>query len=175
MVLLTLPIAALRWSIILRILGLRLPLMALVHMHAHRHRDGQFLFGTASADAVRGIYAWRALRGHTPRIAVSLLADRALSLAAMITLATLFMLLRLDRISRFRRLTALFVVGRARARRDRAIAGVALLLAPSGAGPPARARRRPPARRAAPVAGRHRHPGVPPSSRGRPRRRSRSR
>jgi glycosyltransferase 2 family protein len=109
LILLTLPLAALRWSIILRILGLPLPLTALLHVQCIATVTGQFLLGTASADAVRGIYAWRALRGHSPRIAVSLLADRGLSLAAMVSLALVFMLLRLDRVLAAAPLTALLV------------------------------------------------------------------
>lgn len=97
MILITLPLAALRWSIILRVLDIPIPLMPLVHIQNIATFAGQFLLGTASADAVRGIYAWRALRGRSARIAVSILADRALALAALILLAALFMLLRWDK------------------------------------------------------------------------------
>jgi uncharacterized membrane protein YbhN (UPF0104 family) len=130
LLLLTLPIAALRWSIILRILGLPLPWLALLHVQSIAAFTSQFLLGTASADAVRGVYAWRALRGHSPRIAVSLVADRALSLAAIILLALLFMLLRLDRVLAVAPLTAL-LISVALAFGAMAIAALALLLAPS--------------------------------------------
>jgi glycosyltransferase 2 family protein len=129
LVLLTLPLAALRWSIILRILGLPLPLMSLLHVQCIATVTSQFLLGTASADAVRGVYAWRALRGHTPRIAVSLLADRGLSLAAMMSLALLFMLLRLDRMLAVAPLTAL-LLSVALALGALAVGALALLLAP---------------------------------------------
>jgi len=109
LLLLTLPLAALRWSFSLRILGLPLPWMTLLHVQAIASFSAQFLLGTASADAVRGIYAWRALGGNSPRIALSLIADRALSLAALIVLTLLFMLLRWDRVSTVAPLMALLV------------------------------------------------------------------
>jgi uncharacterized membrane protein YbhN (UPF0104 family) len=109
LLLLTLPLAALRWSFSLRILGLPLPWMTLLHVQAIATFTSQFLLGTASADAVRGIYAWRALRGNSPRIALSLVADRALSFAALMLLTMVFMLLRWDRVSAVAPLTALLV------------------------------------------------------------------
>jgi hypothetical protein len=109
LLLLTLPLAALRWSFSLRILGLPLPWMTLLHVQAIATFTNQFLLGTASADAVRGVYAWRALRGNSPRIALSLVADRALSFAALMLLTMAFMLVRWDRVSAVAPLTALLV------------------------------------------------------------------
>jgi uncharacterized membrane protein YbhN (UPF0104 family) len=109
LLLLTLPLAALRWSFSLRILGLPLPWLTLLHVHNIASFSAQFLLGTASADAVRGVYAWRALRGNSPRIALSLVADRVLSLAALIVLTLLFMLVRWDRMSTIAPLAALLV------------------------------------------------------------------
>jgi uncharacterized membrane protein YbhN (UPF0104 family) len=83
--------------------------MTLLHVQAIATFTNQFLLGTASADAVRGVYAWRALRGNSPRIALSLVADRALSLAALMLLTLIFMLLRWDRVSAVAPLTALLV------------------------------------------------------------------
>src|SRR3990172_10836151 len=79
LILSTLIFAAIRWSIILRVLGLPLPLLSLLHIQNIATFAGQFLLGTASADAVRGVYAWRALRERPARITLSILADRALA------------------------------------------------------------------------------------------------
>jgi uncharacterized membrane protein YbhN (UPF0104 family) len=106
---LTLPLGAWRWSYSLRILGLQLPWMTLFHVQNIASFSAQFLLGTASADAVRGVYAWRALGGQTPRIALSLVADRVVSLAALILLTIVFMLLRWDRVAASAPLTAVFV------------------------------------------------------------------
>jgi hypothetical protein len=83
--------------------------MTLLHVQAISAFTNQFLLGTASADAVRGIYAWRALRGNSPRIALSLVADRVLSLAALMLVTLVFMLLRWDRVSAVAPLTMLLV------------------------------------------------------------------
>src|SRR5262245_50001117 len=64
LVLITLPLAALRWGIILRLLGASLPFVPLLHIQCIATVTNQFLLGPASADAVRGLYAWRALRGR---------------------------------------------------------------------------------------------------------------
>jgi uncharacterized membrane protein YbhN (UPF0104 family) len=109
LILLTLPLAALRWSIILRVLGVPLPWRPVLHVQAMSSFAGQYILGVASADAVRGFYAWRALGGNSPRIAVSLVADRALSLATMVLLAMLCLLLRLDRVLAVPALSALLV------------------------------------------------------------------
>lgn len=94
----TLVFAAIRWSIILRVLGLPLPLLSLLHIQNIATFAGQFLLGTASADAVRGVYAWRALRGRTARITLSILADRALGMVSLILIGGLLVAALWDRV-----------------------------------------------------------------------------
>jgi glycosyltransferase 2 family protein len=76
LVFLTLPLSAWRWSILLRTLGAPLPFVPLFHIQCIATVTNQFLLGPASADTVRGIYAWRALRGRTTAVAASIVADR---------------------------------------------------------------------------------------------------
>ena len=98
LILSTLVFAAIRWSIILRVVGVPLPLMSLLHIQNIATFAGQFLLGTASADAVRGVYAWRALRGGTAKITLSILADRALGIIALFLVAGLLMALQWNRV-----------------------------------------------------------------------------
>lgn len=91
LILSTLVFAAIRWSIILRVLGLPLPFVSLLHIQNIATFAGQFLLGTASADAVRGVYVWRSLRGRTARIALSILVDRALGMVSLFLIAAMLM------------------------------------------------------------------------------------
>ena len=109
LVLLTLPLAALRWSIVLRLLGTPLPFRPLFHMLAMATLSAQFLFGVVSGDAIRGVYAWRALRGRSTRIAISIFADRLLGLLALFAIASIFSGLRLKRMQEVPQLAALEV------------------------------------------------------------------
>ena len=94
LVLLTLPLAALRWGIILRLLDAPLPPMSLLHIQCIATITNQLMFGPASADAVRGLYAWRALRGKAGVVAASLLADRIFGLMGLIALGGLAIAIR---------------------------------------------------------------------------------
>lgn len=109
LVLLTIPLGALRWGILLRLLGARLPLVPLLHIQCIATVTNQFLFGPASADAVRGIYAWRALRGSAGIIAASVLADRILGLMGLIALGGLAIALRWPQLREVPQLSVLLV------------------------------------------------------------------
>lgn len=109
LVLLTLPLATLRWAIILRLLGEQVPLMSLFHIQCIATASNQILFGPTSADAIRGIYIWRLLRGKAAAIAVSIVADRMLGLMGLIVVGGLFTALRLQRMRDVPQLTALLV------------------------------------------------------------------
>ena len=58
---LALPLAALRWGIFLRALGVSIPFVNLFHFVAIGVLTNVLLLGSAGGDAVRGLYAWRRL------------------------------------------------------------------------------------------------------------------
>jgi uncharacterized membrane protein YbhN (UPF0104 family) len=70
---------------------------------------GQVSFGPTSADAVRAIYAWRLLRRARGRIAVSVLADRALGLFSLLAVTAAIMMLRWQRVREVPELSLLAV------------------------------------------------------------------
>lgn len=98
LLLITLPIASWRWAIVLRALSVAVPLPPLFRIVCISTFVSQISFGPGSADAVRGIYAWRILRGATGRIAVSILVDRGLGLLALLALAATTTTLRWRRV-----------------------------------------------------------------------------
>src|SRR5712691_5223601 len=71
---LALPLAALRWGIFLRALGVSIPFVNLFHFVAIGLLTNVLLLGSAGGDAVRGLYAWRALGRSGGRVAVSVVA-----------------------------------------------------------------------------------------------------
>jgi len=87
LVLLTLPLAAQRWGILLGILGLPIPFRHLLHFIAIGLFSNLFLFGPAGGDAVRGVYAWRALGTGSGRVVVSVMLDRAIGLLGLLIIA----------------------------------------------------------------------------------------
>jgi uncharacterized membrane protein YbhN (UPF0104 family) len=89
---LALPIAALRWGIFLRALGVSIPFVNLFHFVAIGLLTNVLLLGSAGGDAIRGIYAWRALGGSGARIAVSVIADRLSVLFAVLFITLAFSL-----------------------------------------------------------------------------------
>jgi uncharacterized protein (TIRG00374 family) len=89
---LTLPLAALRWGIFLRALGVSIPFVNLFHFVAIGLLTNVLLLGSAGGDAVRGLYAWRALGRSGGRVAVSVLADRLFSLLAVLFISLAFTL-----------------------------------------------------------------------------------
>ena len=92
LVLSMIPLAALRWSILLRALGLSIPFSHLVHFVAISLVTSLFLFGPTGGDAVRGVYAWRAIGGASGRVAASVLADRIFSLFGLLCISLVFAL-----------------------------------------------------------------------------------
>ena len=107
-ILLTLPLSALRWAIVLDVLGIGLPVGPLFRIVCISITVNQFLLALTSGDALRGIYAWRLLRRASGRIAISIIADRAAGLLALVTLsAALIIMFRWDRVSDVPALTLL--------------------------------------------------------------------
>jgi glycosyltransferase 2 family protein len=93
LLLLALPVAALRWGIFLRALGVSIPFVNLFHFVAIGLLTNVLLLGSAGGDAIRGIYAWRALGGSGGRVAASVLADRLFTLLAVLFISLAFTLL----------------------------------------------------------------------------------
>jgi uncharacterized membrane protein YbhN (UPF0104 family) len=89
---LALPVAALRWGIFLRALGVSIPFVTLFHFVAIGLLTNVLLLGSAGGDAIRGIYAWRALGGSGARVAVSVIADRLSVLFAILFITLAFSL-----------------------------------------------------------------------------------
>jgi len=106
-ILLALPIAAVRWAIILDVLGIGLPVGYLFRIVCISTTVNQFFLALTSGDAVRGIYAWRLLRGASGRIAISIIVDRAAGLLALMMLSAALIAFRWDRVSAVPALTLL--------------------------------------------------------------------
>jgi uncharacterized membrane protein YbhN (UPF0104 family) len=104
---LALPVAALRWSILLRALGISIPFVTLFHFVAIGVLANVFLLGSAGGDAIRGIYAWRALGCSGGRVAVSILADRLFSLLGVLFTSLAFSLFYWHRMQEVPALAAL--------------------------------------------------------------------
>jgi len=108
LILLTIPLTALRWGIVLRVLGLSIPFASLLHIVAISLLANVFLFGPTTGDAVRGVYAWRAIGGASGRVAVSIVADRLISLFGLLSVALVFTLFNWHRMQQ---VPALAVLG----------------------------------------------------------------
>jgi uncharacterized protein (TIRG00374 family) len=87
---LTLPLAALRWHILLRTLGISMGLVRTFHFVAISTVANVFLLGTAGGDAVRMLYAWQASDHGRARIVVSVVLDRMFGFLGLMLLATGF-------------------------------------------------------------------------------------
>jgi glycosyltransferase 2 family protein len=99
LIFLTLPLGALRWAILLRVLDIGIPLVPVFHIQCISTFFNQLLFGPTSGDAIRGVYAWRLLRRGAGRIAISVVVDRAVGLLGLLVLAFLLMTLRWHRVA----------------------------------------------------------------------------
>jgi uncharacterized protein (TIRG00374 family) len=107
LLLVSLPIAALRWAVLLHVVGVSLRFMDLLHFVAIGVLGNVLLLGSIGGDAIRGLYAWRALGGSGGRIAVSVLADRLLSLLAVLFIPLAFSVLYWHRMQQVPALAAL--------------------------------------------------------------------
>ena len=105
----TLPIATWRWAIVLRAQSVVVPLVPLLRVVCISTFVGQVSFGPTSADAVRTIYMWRLLGRARGRIAVSVLADRALGLFSLLAVSAVTMVLRWGRVREVPQLSLLAV------------------------------------------------------------------
>src|SRR5215468_8946595 len=104
---LALPLAALRWGIFLRALGVSIPFVSLFHFVAIGLLTNVLLLGSVGGDAVRGLYAWRALGRSGGRVAVSVLADRLSILFAVLFTLLVFSLVYWHRMQQVPALAAL--------------------------------------------------------------------
>src|SRR5919204_3161279 len=107
LLLVSLPIAALRWAVLLQVVGVSLRFIDLLHFVAIGVLANVLLLGSIGGDAIRGLYAWRALGRSGGRIAVSLLADRLLSVLAALFIPLAFSLLYWHRMQQTSTLAAL--------------------------------------------------------------------
>jgi glycosyltransferase 2 family protein len=101
------PVAALRWGIFLRALGVSIPFVNLLRFVAIGILANVLLLGSAGGDAVRGIYAWRALGRSGGRVAVSVLVDRLSTLFAILFTSLVFSLFYWHRMQQAPALAAL--------------------------------------------------------------------
>ncbi len=129
-ILVTLPLSALRWLIVLDVLDIALPIGAVFRIVCISTAVSQFLLGSTSGDAIRGVYAWHLLRRGSGRIVVSIIADRAVGLFAFIILAALLVTLRWERVREVPELM-LLTVSLMACVAVVLVSGVALLGAPS--------------------------------------------
>jgi glycosyltransferase 2 family protein len=104
---LALPVAALRWGIFLRALGVSMPFANLLHFVAIGLLTSVFLLGNAGGDAVRTLYAWRAVGHSAGRVAASVFADRAFSLLSVLFIPLVFSLSNWHRMQQMPELAAL--------------------------------------------------------------------
>lgn len=109
LLLLALPIAAIRWRILLRALEVSIPFVNLLHFVAIGILSNMFLLGNLGGDAIRGLYAWRSVGRTGDRIAVSILADRVSAMFALLFLCLIFSVFNWRRMQQVPALSALGV------------------------------------------------------------------
>ena len=107
LLLLSLLVAAVRWAILLRALGVSIRFVDLLHFVAIGILANVLVLGSVGGDAIRGIYAWRALGRSGGRVAVSVLADRLFTLLAVLFTSLAFSLLYWHRMQQVPALAAL--------------------------------------------------------------------
>lgn len=105
----TLPIAALRWGVVLRTFGISIRYGTLFHLVGIGLATNLFVPGTVVGDAARGVYAWRAVGSGSARIAASVVLDRLIGLFALITIALMVATLNWNQIKHVPVLAALAV------------------------------------------------------------------
>jgi hypothetical protein len=104
-----LPLAAVRWSILLRALGLSISFVNLLHFVGIGVLANTLLIGSVGGDAVRGLYAWRAVGRTGDRIALSIVADRLSTMFALLFFCLVFSVFNWRRMQQVPALTALGV------------------------------------------------------------------
>ena len=107
LLLLAIPLAALRWGILLQAFGLSIPFTRLLYFFSIGLLANLFLLGPAGGDAVRGLYAWRAIGGGSGRVAASLVADRLFGLLSVLSIALAFTLFNWHRMQQVPALAAI--------------------------------------------------------------------
>jgi len=105
--LVSIPVAAVPWAILLRVVGVSIRLVDLLHFVAIGVLTNVLLLGSIGGDAIRGLYAWRALGHSGSRVAVSILADRVFGLLAVLFMSLIFSLLYWHRMQQVPALAAL--------------------------------------------------------------------
>lgn len=88
------PIAGLRWHLLLRSQGLTLPIWHTIRIVALSLFFANFLPGSAGGDIVRGIYIYQASHGRRTGALLSIFIDRLIGLAAFILFGVVATLLR---------------------------------------------------------------------------------
>jgi uncharacterized protein (TIRG00374 family) len=81
---LTIPVAALRWHILLRAQGLKLQLLQTMRIVAVGAFFATFLPGSAGGDLVRGVYIYQASHGRRTSALLSIFIDRLIGLSAFV-------------------------------------------------------------------------------------------
>ena len=92
LILTLLPIAALRWAILLRMLGFDIPFNKLYHVVAITNFLHVFFIGPLGGDLSRGIYIWRIVGRGTANVASSIVIDRLLGLFAAFGIALSYLI-----------------------------------------------------------------------------------
>jgi uncharacterized protein (TIRG00374 family) len=105
--LLSIPVAAVRWAVLLRVVGVSIRLVDLLHFVAIGVLTNVLLLGSIGGDAIRGLYAWRAVGHSGSRVAVSIFADRVFGLLAVLFMSLIFSVLYWHRMQQVPALAAL--------------------------------------------------------------------
>jgi uncharacterized protein (TIRG00374 family) len=88
----TLPVAALRWAILLRLLGFDIAFKKLYHVTAITGFLNAFFIGPLGADLTRAVYIRRIVGHSTASIASSIVVDRLLGLFSAFFIASLYVM-----------------------------------------------------------------------------------
>ena len=87
-----LPIAALRWAILLRMLSFDVPFSKLYHVVAIGNFLNAFLIGPLGGDLTRAVYVWRIVGRSSASIASSIVVDRLLGLFSAFCIMLLYVI-----------------------------------------------------------------------------------
>jgi uncharacterized protein (TIRG00374 family) len=95
----TIPLSSLRWWLLLRTQSIHLPLLRVFQITAIGQFFNIFMPGGVGGDAMRFYYLFGHAPGKRPAAAMSLLADRLLGMGALLTLASLIIVIDSDLIA----------------------------------------------------------------------------